>query len=445
MSIPLDRLYHYIESVAKKVYGDTIIYRFYPHGSKKIEDLLQLCPIDDSMLLCSPIVICNDQEPLSYKSYQSITLDQIFSQEKISRYSEDKKNFVKLLYETDFDPGSLNLFAGTNDRPFSNLNDQCILIHSEKRSDNVELYQNNGFVPVYYWSHAIIALDWFRYAQHHNWHKSSNTTLFLIYNRAWSGTREYRLKFADLLVEHNLIDHCCTSVGFTDNNVHYQDHVFNNSQWKPTNHLEDFFSENFTNSCYSADFDFSNYTSTEIEVVLETLFDDTRLHLTEKTLRPIACQQPFILVATHGSLDYLKSYGFKTFDGIIDETYDTIVDPAKRLESVINTMKTISSWTNDERRLKMKQLYKIAEYNQQHFFSDQFFKTITNELQQNLSIALNKMNTNTCQRWVGLRKLLSKNTKMRKYLTTSNQERSRQDVAKVISIANQLKHKNNKY
>ena len=40
MSIPLDRLYHYIESIAKDIRGDdVIIYRFYPHGSKKIEDL----------------------------------------------------------------------------------------------------------------------------------------------------------------------------------------------------------------------------------------------------------------------------------------------------------------------------------------------------------------------------------------------------------------------
>ena len=40
MSIPLDRLYHYIQDVAEQVHGDRIlIYRFSPHGSKNIEDL----------------------------------------------------------------------------------------------------------------------------------------------------------------------------------------------------------------------------------------------------------------------------------------------------------------------------------------------------------------------------------------------------------------------
>ena len=40
MSIPLDRLYHYIHDVAEQVRGDyVLIYRFWPHGSKNIEDL----------------------------------------------------------------------------------------------------------------------------------------------------------------------------------------------------------------------------------------------------------------------------------------------------------------------------------------------------------------------------------------------------------------------
>ena len=40
MSIPLDRLYHYIESIAKEIRGDDVlIYRFFPHGSKNINDL----------------------------------------------------------------------------------------------------------------------------------------------------------------------------------------------------------------------------------------------------------------------------------------------------------------------------------------------------------------------------------------------------------------------
>jgi hypothetical protein len=37
MSIPLERLYHYIEDVAEEIFNDRVlIYRFSPDGSKKI-------------------------------------------------------------------------------------------------------------------------------------------------------------------------------------------------------------------------------------------------------------------------------------------------------------------------------------------------------------------------------------------------------------------------
>ena len=43
MSIPLDRLYHFIDQTARKIYGEPVlIYRFWPHGSKNIDNLSQL-------------------------------------------------------------------------------------------------------------------------------------------------------------------------------------------------------------------------------------------------------------------------------------------------------------------------------------------------------------------------------------------------------------------
>jgi hypothetical protein len=177
-----------------------------------------------------------------------------------------------------------------------------VLLHSEQRSSELASYQQDGFVTVYYWSHAIIARDWFRFAQHVEQQKQVSKT-FLIYNRAWAGTREYRLKFAELLIDYDLIDDCATTVNAVDpeSGVHYAHHAFVNPAWRPTKVLENYFAENQTNSNRSADFEIQDYENTDIEVVLETLFDDTRWHLTEKILRPIACGQPFILAAAPGS------------------------------------------------------------------------------------------------------------------------------------------------
>ena len=70
MSIPLDRLYHFIQNIACETYGHAVvIYRFWPHGSKNIEDLNPMPTFwhswADSQI--HPAVWCHDQEPLAYE------------------------------------------------------------------------------------------------------------------------------------------------------------------------------------------------------------------------------------------------------------------------------------------------------------------------------------------------------------------------------------------
>jgi hypothetical protein len=374
MSIPLDRLYYFIENVACETYGHAVvIYRFWPNGSKNIQDLNPLPTFwhswADSQI--HPAVWCHDQEPLEYESF-----------------SKNPRTFKDPF--TDLTK-SLNLFdASENLNWAKNIFRKNILLHSEKRSQNVEKYSNIKLFPVYYWSHAVIAKDWFRYAVHENFKKNANKC-FLIYNRAWTGTREYRLKFTDLLVNHALVDSCHTWFTPIDSDHDYKNHVFVNQAWRPDHVLEQYFSPTDATSCSSADFCTKDYQSTEIEVVLETLFDDDRLHLTEKSLRPIACRQPFILVATHGSLQYLRDYGFQTFDSVWDESYDQIQDPVLRMQAIIDVMRDISAWSAEEWISNKHRMSQIAYHNQKHFFSDDFSNKITTELRTNMMHAFTQI------------------------------------------------------
>jgi hypothetical protein len=195
-------------------------------------------------------------------------------------------------------------------------------------------------------------------------------------------------------VENNLLDHCKTTFNPYDENQNYNDHVFVNPVWKPINQLENYLDPTTATSNSSADFEVIDYNSTDFEIVLETLFDDQRQQLTEKILRPIACKQPFILASTSGSLEYLRSYGFQTFGEIIDESYDTIQDPVKRMQSIVNTMKDIASWPAEYRLTQIKKINEITEFNHSHFFSDQFFTTVINELKINLAIAFDYVENN---------------------------------------------------
>jgi hypothetical protein len=153
--------------------------------------------------------------------------------------------------------------------------------------------------------------------------------------------------------------------------------------------LDKYFNKNNSLPTASADYCTRDYQQTAIEVVLETLFDDSRLHLTEKSLRPIACGQPFILAATAGSLAYLRSYGFKTFSSVFDESYDTISDPVERLGAIINLMNNIK---NSPNRLEMyQQLQAIADFNQQRFFSAEFHQQVVEEFKQNFANGFDKV------------------------------------------------------
>jgi len=424
MSIPLDRLYPFIHSLAKQTRGDVVdFYYFYPHGSKDIENLIPIEIISGYQKYISPMIFCHDQEPLDFDQYQDIELIQTSENTKLlyKKHNVEKYNFQF---------GRQNIY------------DKSLLLHSEQRSTNLEKYQNNWFIPVYYWSHAVISLDWFRFARHIVQKKQAQKT-FLIYNRAWSGTREYRLRFADLLIRLGLPDHCKTSVNPVEPelDIHYETHQFKNSVWRPTNVLENYFTVSSAHSHYSADFDIEDYEATDIEIILETLFDDSRLQLTEKSLRPIACAQPFILAGTPGSLEYLRSYGFKTFGDIWDESYDLVQGPEERLMRIADLMRQIANWDFDKRADKMAQARAIADYNKKHFFSKEFFDHVIGELKVNLSAGLEELErTNTSRLIIERRKKLWKIPEFQKiwYDVGPNSYwpgRTNQDLIKVLARA----------
>jgi hypothetical protein len=215
--------------------------------------------------------------------------------------------------------------------------------------------------------------------------------------------------------------------------------------WRPTTVIEDYFSLCEAESHYSADFDINDYESTDIEIVLETLFDDQRLHLTEKTLRPIAMGQPFMLAGTSGSLQYLQNYGFKTFADCWDESYDMMTDSLDRMNKIVDIMKNITCMTTAHREKILEKAKSIAEYNKKHFFSKEFQDQITKELHNNLATALTKLeSTNTAQGWIEQNKKLFRNSKLESaFYTPGNLKKEWMD--QIDSIANQyyirsLKH-----
>lgn len=326
----------------------------------------------------SPIALYHDQEPLQFDFYTEQMLENYFIHLSNGILSRGDKFLEQ------------KLKANLRGHNLYNAHDLEILCHSEKNSAELIKYENKNFIGVYYWSHALISRDWFRYAEHDNMLSDClQGPLFLVYNRAWSGTREYRLKFTEMIIDQQLHNDCLMTFTAEDSGS-YKSHCFKNTSLKiQRQDLEQYFDKNTSLANSSADYSTKDYARTKIEVVLETLFDDSRHHLTEKILRPIACGKPFILAATPGSLQYLRDYGFETFSPWFDETYDTISDPLDRLNAIVAEMNRLKHLPLDQQQQMFQAVQEISQRNKALFFSSGWIKQIVEEYQKNFNAAMN--------------------------------------------------------
>ena len=92
------------------------------------------------------------------------------------------------------------------------------------------------------------------------------------------------------------------------------------------------------------------YTNTRCHIVLETLFDVDQsggAFLTEKTFKAIKYGQPFVIVGGPGSLQALRNMGYRTFDHVINPSYDTIENNTFRwlaIADVLSELKRNPGW-----------------------------------------------------------------------------------------------------
>ena len=95
---------------------------------------------------------------------------------------------------------------------------------------------------------------------------------------------------------------------------------------------------------------YSVYDSTLISVVTESNFVNKQIYHSEKTWKPIANKHPFIIVGPTGSLENLKSLGYKTFSDFWDEAYDLETKDTIRLMRIASLCKNISNWSTSKKK-----------------------------------------------------------------------------------------------
>lgn len=269
------------------------------------------------------------------------------------------------------------------------------LITSEISSTVDDICNREQLHKMYYFFHGFAALDWYRGYYALNYNKPVVKQYkhdFISFNRIITNDRSYRIYFISLLKAQGLLEHGQVSFNVTDNLFDdWQDEVADPStklSQQARGHIEEHLTDinkliiDRAELPGSASADIPKNIDAFWHIVTETVFYYDKLHLTEKIFKPIVSKQPFMLLAAPGNLAYLRRYGFKTFNGIIDESYDTIEDNDLRTTAVIGQLSWYCNLSDTEKQEVIHALEPIIDYNFHHFYGE-FRHIITRELLDN--------------------------------------------------------------
>ena len=269
------------------------------------------------------------------------------------------------------------------------------LVVSELNSDKVNsVLEKYGWQQHYYFFHGWAALDWFRgydrcqLLEPIKQRRISNT--FMCPNRIIGGDRWHRVIMMYHMLKQGLSHNCISmpercpvenimlpDVAEQFKNI-YPDiiDVFKKNNCIPR-HMPG--ESNHPMTSYHLDL-WPVVSTTMIYLITETVADGKRLHLTEKTFKPIALGMPFMLQSTLGSLEYLRSYGFRTFGDYWDESYDQEPEIFLRSEKIAKELQRIDRMTAAQKQAMWENMRPVIEHNYNHFYRGGFESILDAEL-----------------------------------------------------------------
>jgi hypothetical protein len=126
---------------------------------------------------------------------------------------------------------------------------------------------------------------------------------------------------------------------------------------------------------------FSIYNDSYYSLVAETNAENQYNFYTEKIVKPILGKRLFVAIAGQGYLKNLRSFGFKTFDSVVDESYDNEPDNLIRWEMAMNQVKNL---INQDPILTAEKVKDIVIHNQKLMLQYDWYNTMSNQLAQDI-------------------------------------------------------------
>ena len=231
------------------------------------------------------------------------------------------------------------------------------VLHSEHDSKDINKLDELGYITVHWFSHAYICSEYY-------FKLYSDLDIVKNYRarpikHAWiSANRLLRQHRTDFLEMLDLSKGCYSFLNPDPNGLTYDGPVRAHSFDDHTNSSAEINVEQLT-----------PWNTSFLHIVSETIWQE-KIHFTEKVFKPIVLHQPFVVLQAPGSLEYLRSYGFKTFGDWWDESYDTIEDPQQRMQAIADIVNSIGNKSLEELETMRMEMASVLEHNFRHFYEN---------------------------------------------------------------------------
>jgi len=106
------------------------------------------------------------------------------------------------------------------------------------------------------------------------------------------------------------------------------------------------------------------YNQTYYTAMIETTIHNDFAMFSEKEAKPIVAKRPFIVFGACKQLEAFRSLGFRTFDAVIDESYDLIEDKEQRWHKALDSMYDL---TKQDPETVYEKLADVLQHNKDHF------------------------------------------------------------------------------
>ena len=136
---------------------------------------------------------------------------------------------------------------------------------------------------------------------------------------------------------------------------------------------------NWSNTNAANQYNSEIYYNSLLTVVTETIFVDDCTFITEKIFKPITMGHPFIVLAGQHTMKGIREMGFRTDFGI-DQSYDDIIDPSKRLYAVHEIIKDWTQKTIKEKHDILKDALPAIEHNFKLIREKNFYHNAINDV-----------------------------------------------------------------